>query len=114
MCVIKVKVCVYSPVITYYLVFQPKHCYYKMKGLIDYLLYNIDDEVILPKIYSHGLLTNQNKRVILNAPNDWQTRWLLLQCIIHFKSLAVLTFCRLVQQSQPETFHQLIRGMYVS
>ena len=94
-----------------FIVFRPKHCYYKMKRLIDYLLYNINDGVILSKMYSHGLLTNENLRIMLNAPNGWQMRWSLLQCIIHFSSLAVLTFCQLLQHGQPETFHQLIRGI---
>ena len=85
-----------------------------MKGLIDHLLYHIDDEMILSTMYSHGLLTNENRRIILNAPNGWQMRWLLLQSVIHLSSLAVLTFSQLLQQSQPKTSHQLFRGMYVS
>ena len=49
-----------------------------------------------------------DKVIISGAPTGLQRNWLLLQCVI---SLSLLTFCQLVQQSQPEVFQQLITGM---
>ena len=84
-----------------------------MKGLIDALLYDIDGELILSKLHSHGLLSDDDELIILSAPTGLQCNWLLLQCLIHFNSLAVLTFCQLVQQYQPEVLQWLMKGKSV-
>ena len=39
-----------------------------MKGLIDALLYDIDGELILSKLHSHGLLSDDDELIILSAP----------------------------------------------
>jgi len=81
-----------------------------MKGLIDHFLYHLDGEPILPKLHFHGLLSDDEKAIISSAPTGLQSNWLLLQCVIHLDTLAVLTFCQLVQQYQPEVFQLLMNG----
>jgi len=81
-----------------------------MKRLIDCFLYSINIEKILSKLHSHGLLSDDDKLIISCAPTGLQSNWLLLQCVVHFNSLAVLTFCQLVQQYLPEKSQQLLKG----
>jgi len=81
-----------------------------MKDLIDYFLYNINTQVILPQLHSHGLLSDDDKDIISSAPTGLQSNWLLLQCVLHFNSLAVSTFCQLVYHYQPEKLQKLLEG----
>ena len=44
-----------------------------MKGLIDHMLHDVDTEVVLPKLYSHGLLSSDDEVIISSVPTGLQS-----------------------------------------
>ena len=79
-----------------------------MKGLIDFFLYDYEENLL--NLHSHGLLSDDEKMIISGAPTGLHRNWLLLQCFVHLSSIALLTFCQLVQQYKPVHLHPLVKG----
>ena len=75
----------------------------------------MDSTQTLPAMHSHGLLTEDEKNIICKMSSSHQRNQLLLQHVMHLKSLPLLSFCQLLQQKQLELFEKVVEGKnYIS
>ena len=75
------------------------------------LLRDINADSLIVTLYSTGLLTTQELNVILFGQSLHQRNLLLLDCVRHMDSKALLTFSELVKDAWPQISMQLITGI---
>ena len=77
------------------------------------LLRDTNADSLIGDLYSTGLLTAQELKVILSGHSSHQRDWLLLEHVRHMDSQALLAFSKLVKDVWPHIGMQLIAGTHL-
>lgn len=75
------------------------------------LLRDTNADSLIVTMYSTGLLTAQELNMILFGHSFHYRNWLLLECVRHMNSQALLAFSELVKDVWPQIGMQLVTGM---
>lgn len=77
------------------------------------LLRDITSDALIDDLYYNELLTAQEQAVVLSGHSLHHRNHLLLECIRHVDSQAILVFSELVKNGWPQIGTQLVTGRYV-
>ena len=76
------------------------------------LLRDTTAESLVGDLFSTGLLTAQELKVILSGHSSHHRNWLLLEYVQHMDSQALLAFSKLIKDVWPQISIQLVTGNY--
>ena len=76
------------------------------------LLRDTTAESLVGDLFSNGLLTAQELKVILSGHSSHHRNWLLLEYVRHMDPQALLAFSELIKDVWPQISRQLVTGSY--
>ena len=76
------------------------------------LLRDTTAESLVGDLFSTGLLTAQELKVILSGHSSHHRNWLLLEYVRHMDLQALLAFSELIKDVWPQISRQLVTGSY--
>ncbi|XP_065910032.1 uncharacterized protein [Dysidea avara] len=68
----------------------------------DFLLVSLNDQLLLPLMVSHGLLTDHDLELINSGPTGYHKNQLILTCVQILDDASLVVFSRLLQDSHPD------------
>ena len=78
----------------------------------DFLLVSLNDQLLLPLMVSHGLLTDHDLELINSGPTGYHKNQLILTCVQILDDASLVVFSRLLQDSHPDVKIPLQDGEY--
>ena len=76
----------------------------------DFLLVNLNDELLLPSMYSHGLLTDHDLELITTGPTSYHRNSLILRCVQHMSNTELATVIEVLQENHSDIWLPLTNG----
>lgn len=76
----------------------------------DFLLVSLDDQLLLPSMYSHGLLADCDIELITTGPTSYHRNKLIINCVRHMDITGLLFFSRVLKETHPHIYLPLADG----
>ena len=79
----------------------------------DFLLVSLNDELLLPLMHSHGLLTDHDLELIGSGPTSYHRNSLTLRYVQHMDITELVAFIEILQEGHSHIWLPLTNGKVV-